>query len=348
MIMKTVNTVGIVGYGAYIPMNRLRASEVNRVWGGSGTPIEEKSVTAMDEDAVTIAVECARYAVKRGKIAPKDIGAVYVGTESKPYAVKPCGTIVAESIGATPNVMAADYEFACKAGTEAFQTCIGLVSSGMVRYAMAIGADTAQGRPADALEYTAACGGAAYIFGRKPDRTIADLEGSYSFVTDTPDFWRRGREMYPRHGSRFTGEPAYFHHVISAAKGLMEELGTEPGDFTYAVFHQPNTKFPIKAARTIGFGMDAIKPGLVVPFVGNTYAGSTLLGLAATLDVASPGDRILAVSYGSGAGSDAFSFIVQDEIANNPRLDPPVSVFINRKRYIDYSLYSKLRGKFIK
>ena len=100
--------------------------------------------------------------------------------------------------------------------------------------------------------------------------------------------------------------------------------------------------------QVYGFGMDAIKPGLVVPFVGNTYAGSTLLGLAATLDVASPGDRILAVSYGSGAGSDAFSFIVQDEIANNPRLDPPVSVFINRKRYIDYSLYSKLRGKLIK
>lgn len=348
MIMKTASTVGIVGYGAYIPMNRLRASEVNRVWGGSSTPIEEKSVTSLDEDTITIAVECARYAVKKARVNPEDIGAVYVGTESKPYAVKPCGTIVAEAVGATPNVMAADYEFACKAGTEAFQNCIGLVSSGMVRYAMAIGADTAQGRPADALEYTAACGGAAYIFGRKPDRTIADLEGSYSFVTDTPDFWRRGREMYPRHGSRFTGEPAYFRHVIGAAKGLMAEFGMEPGDFTYVVFHQPNTKFPIKAARALGFGMDAIKPGLIVPFVGNTYAGSTLLGLAATLDIANPGDRILAVSYGSGAGSDAFSFVVQNAITNDRRLDPPVSTFISRKHYIDYSMYSKLRGKLIK
>ncbi len=346
--MKTINQVGIVGYGAYIPMNRLRASEVNRIWGGSGTPIEEKAVIAMDEDTVTIAVECARYAVRRAGIDPKEIGAVYVGTESKPYAVKPCGTIVAEAIGATPNVTAADYEFACKAGTEAFQTCIGLVSSGMMRYAMAIGADTAQGRPADALEYTAACGGAAYIFGRKPSRTLADLEGSYSFVTDTPDFWRRGREMYPRHGSRFTGEPAYFRHVIGAAKGLMGELGMEAGDYKYAVFHQPNTKFPIKAARTLGFSMDAIKPGLVVPFVGNTYAGSTPIGLAATLDVADPGDRILAVSYGSGAGSDAFSFVVQNGIANDRRLEPAVSLFVGRKRYIDYSEYSKLRGKLIK
>ena len=345
MIMKTINPVGIAGYGAYIPMNRLKASEVSRVWGGFGTPIEEKAVAAMDEDAVTIAVECAKYAVKRASIRPEELGAIYVGTESKPYAVKPCGTIVAEAIGAAPNITAADYEFACKAGTEAFQTCIGLVSSGMVRYAMAIGADTAQGRPADALEYTVACGGAAFIFSLKSKRTIAYLEGSCSYVTDTPDFWRRGREMYPSHGSRFTGEPAYFQHVVGAAKGLMAELSYEPRDFNYTVFHQPNVKFPVKAARILGFSMDTIKPGLLVPMVGNTYAGSTPLGLAATLDVAEPGDRVLVVSYGSGAGSDAFSFVVQDAITNDRRLDPAVSLFVNRRRYIDYSVYSKLRGK---
>ncbi|MFQ6053524.1 MAG: hydroxymethylglutaryl-CoA synthase [Candidatus Bathyarchaeia archaeon] len=346
--MKTDSTVGIVGYGAYIPMNRLKASEVNRVWGGFATPIEEKAVASMDEDTVTISVEAARYAVIRAGIRPEEIGAIYVGTESKPYAVKPCGTIVAEAIGATPNVTAADYEFACKAGTEAFQNCIGLVSSGMVKYAMAIGADTAQGRPADPLEYTVACGGAAFIFGLRSGRTLAYIEGSHSYVTDTPDFWRRGREMYPRHGNRFTGEPAYFQHVVGAAKGLMGELGYGPEDFTYAVFHQPNVKFPVKVAKILGFGMDSIKPGLIVPLVGNTYAGSTPLGLAATLDVADPGDRILVVSYGSGAGSDAFSFVVEEAISNDRRLDPTVSVFINRRRYVDYSIYSKLRGQILR
>lgn len=345
MFMKTANAVGIAGYGAYIPMGRLRGSEICRVWGGFEPPIEEKAVSAMDEDAVTIAVECARYAVKRANIDPCEIGAIYVGTESKPYAVKPCGTVVAEAIGATPNVTAADYEFACKAGTEAFQTCAGLVSSGMVKYAMAIGADTAQGRPADALEYTVACGGAAFIFSLKSDRTLAYLEGSRSYVTDTPDFWRRGLEMYPRHGNRFTGDPAYFSHIIGAAKGLLGELGYGASDFRYAVFHQPNVKFPIKVAKTLGFGMDALKPGLIVSNVGNTYAGSTPLGLAATLDVAKPGDRILVVSYGSGAGSDAFSFVVQDAIDGCRDLDPPVSLFISRKRYLDYSIYMKVRGK---
>ena len=72
--------------------------------------------------------------------------------------------------------------------------------------------------------------------------------GSYSFVTDTPDFWRRADESYPSHGERFTGEPAYFNHTVSAASKLMEMMGTRASDYTYAVFHQPNVKFPQRAA----------------------------------------------------------------------------------------------------
>jgi hydroxymethylglutaryl-CoA synthase len=344
--LKTGRQVGIIGYGAYVPMYRLQASEINRVWGGFGAPVEEKSVVALDEDTITISVEVAKQAVKRAKIDPSEIGAVFVGTESKPYAVKPSGTIVAEAIGATPNVSTADYEFACKAGTEAMQTCIGLVGSGMYKYAMAIGADTAQGKPNDALEYTAACGGAAYIFADRSVETIAFVEASYSFVTDTPDFWRRAKEMYPRHGNRFTGEPAYFKHIDGAGKALLEETGYKPEDFKWAVFHQPNAKFPINAARMLGFSMDQIEPGLVSPKIGNTYAGSTPMGLAATLDVAEPGDKIFAVSYGSGSGSDAFIFTVQDAITEK-REGPKLASFIEHKKYVDYATYLRHRGQII-
>ena len=89
---------------------------------------------------------------------------------------------------------------------------------------------------------------------------------------------------------------------------------------TYAVFHQPNTKFPQKAGATLGFKPEQIKPGLLVPVIGNTYAGSSLIGLTAILDIAKPGDRILMVSYGSGAGSDAFSLIVTEKITERQKL----------------------------
>lgn len=344
--MKTSRHVGLIGYGAYIPMYRIKASEINRVWGGFGSPVEEKSVIALDEDTITISVEAAKQAVKRAKINPNEIGAVFVGTESKPYAVKPCGTIVAEVIGATPSVTTADYEFACKAGTEAMQTCIGLVGSGMQKYSMAIGADTAQGKPQDALEYTAACGGAAFIFAERSTETIAYLEASHSYVTDTPDFWRRAKEMYPQHGNRFTGEPAYFKHIVGAGRTLLEDTGYKPDDFEWAVFHQPNVKFPINAARMLGFSMDQIEPGLLSPKIGNTYAGSTPVGLAATLDIAEPGDKIFAVSYGSGSGSDAFIFTVQNAILYK-RDGPLVSSFVKHKKYLDYGTYLKHRGQII-
>jgi hydroxymethylglutaryl-CoA synthase len=344
--LNTIKPVGIIGYGAYVPIYRLKASEINRVWGGFGVPVEEKSVVALDEDTITIAVECAKQAVKRSMINPSEIGAVYVGTESKPYAVKPCGTIVAEAIGATPNVLSADYEFACKAGTEAMQNCIGLVGSGMQKYAMAIGADTAQGRPADALEYTAACGGAAYLFAEKSAETICWIEASYTFVTDTPDFWRRAKEMYPSHGNRFTGQPAYFKHIHGAGEGILQETGYKAEDFNYAVFHQPNTKFPINAARALGFNMDQISPGLLSHKIGNTYAGSTLLGLASILDIAKPGERILAISYGSGSGSDAFIIKVQEALTEK-RNGPKLASFLARKKYLDYSTYLRHRGQII-
>ncbi len=344
--MKPTADVDIVGYGAYIPVYRIKAAEIARVWGKPATqvPIEEKAVAGPDEDSATMSVEAAKYALKRAGIVASEIGALFIGTESPSYAVKPTATIVAEAIGASNALLAIDMEFACRAGTTAMQTIIGLVGSGMIRYGMAIGADTAQGRPGDALEYTAASGAAAYVLG-PGGSGLATIEASSSYVSDTPDFWRREGEKYPRHAARFTGEPAYFRHIIGAVKLLFEETGLNPSDFKYAVFHQPNVKFPMQVGRTLGFTLDQIKPGLLSGIIGNTYAAASLIGLAAVLDIAEPGDRILVASFGSGAGSDAFSIMVKEPIAERRRLAPAVSELINRKKYVDYTIYAKFRGK---
>src|SRR5512135_2821893 len=314
-LLKPSKPVGIVGYGAYVPRYRLPAKEVARVWTGGkgGLPIKEKAVPGLDEDVITMSIEAARNAMKRAGIDPTEIRAVWVGSESHPYAVKPTSTIVAEAIGAVPNTQAADWEFACKAGTEALVAAMGLVGSNMARYAVAIGMDTAQGKPGDALEYTAGAGGAAYIVG-PAEESLAVISAAYSYVTDTPDFWRREYQKYPEHGMRFTGEPAYFKHITQAAMHLMEASGTTAKDYKWAVFHQPNTKFPQRVASILGFSMEQIEPGLLVPMIGNTYAGAALIGLTSTLDMAQPGDRILMVSFGSGAGSDAFDILVTDQL----------------------------------
>ncbi len=345
-LMKSDRPVGIVGYGAYVPRYRLPAAEVSRMWTGGegGTPIKEKAVSGLDEDVVTMSIEAARDTMARARIDPREIRAVWVGSESHPYAVKPTSTIVAEAIGAVPNTMAGDWEFACKAGTEAMQAAMGFVGSGMAKYALSIGMDTAQGRPGDALEYTAAAGGASILIG-PADESLAVISGSYSFVTDTPDFWRRAHANYPSHGDRFTGEPAYFRHVMGSAEALMEALGTTAADYQWAVFHQPNAKFPQRVAKMLGFSAEQIAPGLLSPRIGNTYSGSAMIGLTGILDVAEPGDRILMVSYGSGAGSDAFDLRTTERLIEVRNLAPSTEDYIARRTEIDYATYTRFRDK---
>jgi hydroxymethylglutaryl-CoA synthase len=339
--------VGIVGYGAYIPRLRIKAEEISKVWGGDRESVKrmkgEKSVPNNDEDAVTMAVEASRFALARAGISPQKIGAIYVGSESHPYVVKSTSAIVAEAIESTPNMTAADLEFACKAGTAGFQAIMGMIESRMIEFGLGIGTDTAQGRPGDDLEYTASAGAAAYIFGK--NNILAEIEGTYSFTTDTPDFWRREGEQFPRHAGRFTGDPSYFRHVISATKILMEKLGTKVQDYDYFVFHQPNEKFPMQAAKTLEIPREKMLTGLLFPYIGNTYSAAVPLGLAAILDVAKPGERIFATSYGSGAGSDAFSIVVKDHI--NEKKDKAVLVkeLIGDKVYLNYAEYAKTRKK---
>ncbi|MEO2180501.1 MAG: hydroxymethylglutaryl-CoA synthase, partial [Candidatus Poseidoniia archaeon] len=156
---------GIVSYGAYVPGYKIETGEIASVWGADGSAwaknlnVYSKSVPGPDEDVITIAVEATRQAMKRAKLTGDDIEAIYTGSESHPYAVKPTSTIVAEAIRATPNLTAADFEFACKAGTAAIQTCLGMVGHKQIKNGIAIGVDTSQGAPGDALEYSASAGG---------------------------------------------------------------------------------------------------------------------------------------------------------------------------------------------
>ena len=345
--------VGIIGYGAYIPRNRIKVEEIAKVWGADapsykkGLMLEEKSVPSPDQDTITMSVEAAKSALRRARINPKEIGAVYIGSESHPYVVKPSGTVLAEAIGATPDVHTADFEFACKAGTEGMFVALGLVKAREIKYGLAVGADTSQGAPGDALEYTAAAGAAAFIFGQK--NVVAEALETYSYMTDTPDFWRREYQYYPQHGGRFTGDPAYFKHIIGAAKGIMKKAKMKPSDFDYVIFHQPNGKFPFRVGELLGFEKKQIEPGWLVSKIGNTYSGSSPLGLTATLDISKPGDIILIVSYGSGAGSDGFIFKVTEKIDKVRDLAPKTREIMDKNEcYLDYGVYAKFRQKIRK
>jgi hydroxymethylglutaryl-CoA synthase len=338
---------GILGWGSYIPRWRIDLKEIADLWGFSPEQPEElavleKSVAGVDEDAVTMGWEAALNALKRAGINPGEIGAVWFGTESKSYAVKPSATIIAEALGITPKTMASDWEFACRAASEAIRVAIGAVASGLVKYALVIGSDTAQANPGDVLEFTASSAATALIIGPR-DEAAAFFEASATFVTDTPDFWRRDHSRYPLHGEAFTGEPAYFKHIVGAVKLLFEKTGLKPEDFDYAVFHQPNGTFPIRVARMLGIPREKVLPGLVTPYIGNSYNSSALIGLSKVLDEAKPGQRILLAPFGSGAGADAYSIVVTERVLERQGKALKVEDYLKRRHLISYARYAKNR-----
>jgi len=342
-----LNKIGIVGYGAYVPCGRIKTDEIAQAWNQdankikSSLLIEEKSVPALDEDAATLAVQASKNAIHRSKIKNNQIDAIYVGSESHPYAVKPTATIVGQAIGAGNNFMAADLEFACKAGTAAIQICYSLVKSELIEYGLAIGTDTAQSKPGDVLEFSASSGGAAFILGKNQDEVIATIDKTISITSNTPDFWRRNLQKYPQHTGRFTGEPSYFKHVINVTKKILEESNLKPKDFDFVIFHQPNGKFPTLAAKQLGFSKEQILHGLIVTKIGNTYSASSPLSLTAILDIAKPNQKILVSSYGSGSGSDSFILTTTDLIKEKQNLAPTTNYYIKKKKYLNYWQYLK-------
>ena len=132
---------------------------------------------------------------------------------------------------------------------------------------------------------------------------------------------------------------------MPAAQQMMEVMGSKPEDYDYVIFHQPNPKFPTRAMEDLGFKPAQWKTGLLVAEIGNTYAGAALIGLSAVLDEAQPGARILMVSYGSGAGSDAFDLRVTERILAAQHAAPTTRDYINRRTPIDYAQYVRFRKK---
>jgi hydroxymethylglutaryl-CoA synthase len=341
---KEYKVPGIVGYGTYT--SRFRIKE-NRI---------ERSVPFIDEDAVTAAVEAGKIALIHSAIDSSQVGKVYVGSESNPYAVKPIASKVAQvlKLGEEDEDMqavdAVDTEFACKAASSMYKDAASLVSypESDVKYAMVIGSDNSQaaprGCPGGELDAFVGYGGSAYIFGKTD--VIAEIEGWYSVTSDTPDFWRRDGQPFPLHGGRFTGDPAYFKHVKKASTKLMEKFNLKAEDIDYFVTHQPNPRFPVKVAKQLGFKEDQYAISLKVNKFGNTYSGCSPIGLAAVLDVAQPESRILVTSYGSGAGADSYLFRTTKQIIekrNRQKINVNSQAENPFIEFVDYTTYRRLK-----
>jgi hydroxymethylglutaryl-CoA synthase len=350
---------GIVGYGAYIPSFRLKLEDIWDMWVNPiDTPsiikqrrrLSEKAVTRWDEDSMSMAVQASKASLEMAGIYGKDLGAIWFGSSTNPCTSRPSATNVAEALSCIPETSAADCQFASKSGTVALQACAAMADAGMARYSLAIGSDALSRHvaPNDALEYSASCGAAAFVIGK--DHTVADIENTYSYNTLNPEFYRLDCERYIKHGAGEEEEyfAGYSKYVKAALEGYMKKFGVKPGDYASVVISQPDGRLPSESLTSAGFTEEQFGPWMMAGQIGDCGSASSLLSLQLALDKAKSGQKILLVSYGSGAGCDIFGLKVTALIsdAGKRRKDfPSVPELLSNKEYISYAQYLRQERK---
>jgi len=377
-----MDDIGILGYGVAIPPQMLKTEAVVRYREGKEPDIDDKvdkihnglrlrykAVATPGEDSTTLAYEAALNALDMSGISPSKIDMVSAGSESKSYAVGQIARAVADFVGVGNRVMTNDLEAACAPAMHALYLTYGMIKADKIKYGLVIGSDVSQSPPRDALEYSTGCGAGAFVVGRGD--IVASLDDFSPFGSFTLDFWRRDGEPHPAHFGRTTVK-AYMEHTTGAVVGLLEkhpELSL--ADFTYIPFHQPSGYMPIKTAKAWSGIDDDIKPQdliqnpeiakrmrltkeqikekiestFVVEDIGNPYAASTPIATAKTLDIAKPGDTILAITYGSGAHSLATMMTVQDGIRRKRGKVPSYQAYLDRRNEINIFEFLALQVK---
>lgn len=351
---------GICGYGVFIPQHRLRVEDIWNAWCHRLRPssveqrlgIKEKAVNSWHEDVITMASDAGKAALEMAGTDLQKIKALYMGTCTNPYVTRASMTLVAESLGLGPELMGGDCQFGGKSGTMALQACLGIVAAEIIPGGLVAASDSLSSHvpPNDLpLEYSASAGAAAFIVAR--EGVIAEIEGTFSYATETADFFRLDGDRYIKRGvSAEDEEIGYRDHLLTASREFMARFSFKPSDFNYAALQQPNGTLPLEVARSMGFEDDQLLPVLLADQIGDCGSASALLALVAALDRANPGERIFLASYGYGAGCDLFCLKVTEEIkkARSRRNNyPTLKAQLEKKSYIDYMTYIRFERKLI-
>lgn len=348
---------GIVSYGVSVPRRRLRTDEIVQLWQNNDLQAiknnfkaEERVVLNADEDVVSMGVEAAKTAVRNWEKTASDIQALYFGTCSNPYEAKPSSTIAVSALGMGKDVLSSDLQFSTKSGTSALQAAYALVKANVTNTALVIGADAMNRHmePGNLSEPFAGAGGAAVILGT--ENVIAEIEDTVSYNTNLCDDFRLEGERYIKSGmvlGSHKPEISINEHTQKAAEALLGKLGRTIQDYDYVVFQQQNGSTAGRLAKLLGATKEQLAPSLYAETTGDCGSASAFIGLAKVLDQAKPGDKILVVSYGFGAGSDAFSLVVTDAIESYQN-GKPVEKVLADKFYVDYATAMKIEYKYLK
>lgn len=337
-------TVGISGYGVYIPRLRIKREEYVKAWGSfAAAGVSEKSVLGFDEDALTAAAKVARRALESVPISPEKVTRFALASTSAPYLEKLLSGTVLVSVGMPGTTFTSDHTTSTRAGSEAMLAAFEHVMANSAGKAVVAAADAPKASMWDIVEHAFGAGAAAFVI--SSDSLIAELEGHVSYASEY--FGERFKPkddtlVHDLNVKKFA-EGSVVTNTTKAGSALLRKLGAKPEEYQHVVIQQPDGRVPATIAKKLQFTDAQLASGLISSSLGDLGAASVPVALAAVLDVAKVGDRVMVISYGSGAGSDALSF----KVVGDRKATVKVQAEIERKEYIDYVKYLKLRGAIL-
>jgi hydroxymethylglutaryl-CoA synthase len=304
---------GILAFGAYIPERRLQRAVILSAHGWfagglGGLAKGERAVANWDEDTITMAVEAARDCL--ASIDRASVAAVTLASTTLPFADRLNAGVVKEALALSDAIVAGDATGSQRAGTTGLIQA--LTGSGTQ---LVVGAELRKARPASEAEMIQGDGAAALLVGSGD--VVARFLGAHSETVDFVDHFRAtGVPFDYGWESRWVRDEGYAKLLAGAIKTALMKFGVAGDAIDKAAIAVPVKGVPESLTKAAGIRPDCVCDTLG-GVLGDAGAAHPLLMLAAALETAKSGDKILVASFGQGA--DILLFEATDALARLPK-----------------------------
>jgi hydroxymethylglutaryl-CoA synthase len=334
--------LGIHRFGAYVPALRVSRSEIvtaNRWANGSlaGWARSERSTCGWDEDVVTMAVEAARDALATEP--GQRVGAVYLGSTTPPFETRLNSGIVAAALGLPDTTPCWDVGGSDRAGTSALlAACDTAAARGLE--VLCTASEKKAAPVATVQEVATGHAAAAFVVGPGPG--IARLVSSATVTVDFVDHYRaRGSEFDYQWEERWIRDEGYLKLVPRVIEAVLGKAGIEAAELSKLCVPSPIPRANQALAKRLKLDPAALADTLEGG-CGDTGSAHPLLMLAAALETAQSGDRLLVASFGQG--TEALLFEVTEAITQARAGGAGVAKWLARHRECSYPRYQAFAG----
>ena len=318
--MKLKN-VGIIGLGTYVPENVMTNFDFEKIidttdeWIRTRTGIEERRFASETQATSDLGAEAAKVALVKAGVSVEDIDMIILATTTPDYPIQSTACIVQELIGAV-NAAAVDINAACSGFVYALTMAKALISSGMNRKVLVIGAEVLS-KCVDMQDRNT-----CVLFGDgAAAAVVAEVEDGYGMISQFlgAEADVKGALRTPAGGTRkplsqevleersnflqMKGQDVFKFAVKALPKATLEALemaGLTPKDVDMVFPHQANSRIIEAASKRLEIPMD--KFYLNLNKYGNTSSASIGLALGEALEkgLVKKGDTIALTGFGAG------------------------------------------------